>query len=80
MRKSVCSSFEVDRMDCLYFLIINVGTIGIFYGVYGAKRKYAEGMLMGVHLPASAVETEEVKLFMEEYYKKTKWFYMKKML
>lgn len=64
----------------LLFLIINVGTIGIFYGVYGTKRKYAEGMLMGVHLPASAVETEEVKMFMEEYYKKTKWFYILNLL
>ena len=64
----------------LLFLIINVGMIGIFYGVYGTKRKYVEGMLMGVHLPASAVETEEVKMFMEEYYKKTKWFYILNLL
>ena len=35
-------------MMFVIFLIVNVGTIGIFYGVYGTKRKYEEGMLMGV--------------------------------
>jgi len=48
-------------MMFVIFLIVNVGTIGIFYGVYGTKRKYEEGMLMGVHLPGSAAESEEVK-------------------
>ena len=42
-------------MMFVIFLIVNVGTIGIFYGVYGTKRKYEEGMLMGVHLPGSAI-------------------------
>ena len=42
---------------------MNVGTIGIFYGVYGTKRKYEEGMLMGVHLPGSAAESEEVDVY-----------------
>lgn len=51
--------------DVCYFLIVNVGTIGIFYGVYGTKRKYEEGMLMGVHLPGSAAESEEVKMLMK---------------
>ena len=32
-------------MMFVIFLIVNVGTIGIFYGVYGTKRKYEEGML-----------------------------------
>ena len=49
-------------MMFVIFLIVNVGTIGIFYGVYGTKRKYEEGMLMGVHLPGSAAESEEVKI------------------
>ena len=52
--------------DVCYFLIVNVGTIGIFYGVYGTKRKYEEGMLMGVHLPGSAAESEEVKMLMKK--------------
>lgn len=30
-------------MMFVIFLIVNVGTIGIFYGVYGTKRKYEEG-------------------------------------
>ena len=31
------------------------------------KRKYEEGMLMGVHLPGSAAESEEVKMLMKKY-------------
>lgn len=54
-------------MMFVIFLIVNVGTIGIFYGVYGTKRKYEEGMLMGVHLPGSAAESEEVKMLMKKY-------------
>ena len=53
-------------MMFVIFLIVNVGTIGIFYGVYGTKRKYEEGMLMGVHLPGSAAESEEVKMLMKK--------------
>ena len=62
-------------MMFVIFLIVNVGTIGIFYGVYGTKRKYEEGMLMGVHLPGSAAESEEVKMLMKKYRTWTKWFY-----
>ena len=62
-------------MMFVMFLIVNVGTIGIFYGVYGTKRKYEEGMLMGVHLPGSAAESEEVKMLMKKYRIWTKWFY-----
>ena len=40
------------------FLIVDLFTIGIFYAVYGTKRKYSEGMLLGVHLPHSAAESE----------------------
>ena len=36
-------------MMFVIFLIVNVGTIGIFYGVYGTKRKYEEGMQMHSH-------------------------------
>ena len=42
------------------FFIVDLFTIGIFYAVYGGKREYSEGMLMGVHMPRSAAESEEV--------------------
>ena len=48
-------------MMFVFFSIVNVGTIGIFHGVYGTKRKYEEGMLMGVHLPGSAAEMRRSK-------------------
>ena len=32
-------------------------------------------MLMGVHLPGSAAESEEVKMLMKKYRTWTKWFY-----
>ena len=34
------------------FAVIDLVIVGIFYAVYGMKRKYSEGMLLGVHLPA----------------------------
>lgn len=36
-------------MMFVIFLIVNVGTIGIFYGVYGTKRKYEEGLSL-IHI------------------------------
>ena len=41
------------------FALIDLVVIGIFYAVYGTKRKYSEGMLLGVHLPQSAAESGE---------------------
>ena len=41
----------------LMFALIDLVVIGIFYAVYGKKRKYSEGMLLGVHLPLSAAES-----------------------
>ena len=40
------------------------------------KRKYSEGMLMGVHLPESAACGEEVRRMMERYHARTKKFYL----
>ena len=57
------------------FAVIDLVIIGIFYAVYGTKRKYSEGMLLGVHLPQSAAESEEVTAFMERYRRNTKIFY-----
>ncbi len=57
------------------FAVIDLVIVGIFYAVYGTKRKYSEGMLLGVHLPQSAAESEEVTAFMERYRRNTKIFY-----
>ena len=57
------------------FAMIDLVIVGIFYAVYGTKRKYSEGMLLGVHLPQSAAESEEVTAFMERYRRNTKIFY-----
>ena len=59
----------------LMFALIDLVVIGIFYAVYGKKRKYSEGMLLGVHLPLSAAESGEVTAFMARYYRNTKRFY-----
>lgn len=58
------------------FFFTDLFTLGIIYAVYGAKRTYSEGMLMGVHMPESAAESEEVTAFMARYRKRTKWFYL----
>ena len=58
------------------FALTDLFVAGIFYAVYGGKRKYAEGMLLGVHIPQSAADSEEVKVFMERYRKNTKRFYL----
>ena len=52
------------------FFIVDLFTIGIFYAVYGGKREYSEGMLMGVHMPRSAAESEEVSGIMRQYRKR----------
>lgn len=51
--------------DVCYFFDRECRYNRYFYGVYGTKRKYEEGMLMGVHLPGSAAESEEVKMLMK---------------
>lgn len=60
----------------LIFLFTDLFIAGIFYAVYGKKRTYTEGMLLGVHLPASAAESGEVVSFMERYHRKTKAFFL----
>ena len=58
------------------FFVVDLFTIGIFYAVYGGKRTYSEGMLMGVHMPESAARSEEVAAFMNQYRKRTNQFYL----
>ena len=62
-------------MFCV-FAVTDLVIIGIFYAVYGTKRKYSEGMLLGVHLPQSAADSAEVKAFMTRYGRNTKIFYV----
>ena len=62
-------------MFCV-FAVTDLVIIGIFYAVYGTKRKYSEGMLLGVHLPQSAADSAEVKAFMARYGRNTKIFYV----
>lgn len=57
------------------FLVIDLVTIGIFYAVYGKKWKYEDGALMGVHIPQSAAQSEEVISFIERYHKCSGRFY-----
>ena len=57
------------------FLVIDLVTVGIFYGVYGKKWKYEDGALMGVHIPQSAAQSEEVRAFMDRYHKCSGRFY-----
>ncbi len=58
------------------FLVVDLVTVGIFYAVYGKKWEYAEGMLMGVHIPQSAADSEEVKALMAAYRKRSSRFYL----
>lgn len=57
---------------------INLFTVGIFYAVYGGRRRfvYSEGKLLGVHLPESAAKGEEVTAFMERYRRRSGQFYL----
>ena len=61
------------------FLVVDLVTVGIFYGVYGGKKKYTEyeqGMLLGVHLPRSAAESSEVRELLERWRKRSDRFYL----
>lgn len=64
----------------LGFVAISLFTTGIIYAVYGTKRKYNEGMLMGVHMPESAVHSGEVEDIMGRYHRNTNLFYILNML
>lgn len=59
----------------IVFLLIDLFSIGIMYGIYGKKQKYENGMLLGVHLPQSEAESEEVLSFMKNYRKASNRFY-----
>ena len=58
------------------FIFVDLFTMGIIYAVYGGKRTYSEGMLMGVHMPESAAKSGEVTSLMDQYRRRTKQFYL----
>lgn len=60
---------------CIFFILMDFFLVGIAYAVYGKKRSYSEGMLLGVHLPRSAADSEAVISFMETYRRKSVRFY-----
>lgn len=59
----------------LIFLFTDLFIMVIFMAVYGHRRTYSEGMLLGVHIPSYAVQDEEVEAVMEKHRRRTKWFY-----
>lgn len=64
----------------LMFVFIDLFTIVIFWAVYGKKKKYSEGMLLGVHIPSYVVQDPEVESLLEGHNKRTKWFYISNMI
>lgn len=64
----------------LMFAFIDLFIIIIFMAVYGRKKKYSEGMLLGVHIPAYAMQDPEVEAFLEDHNKRSKWFYAANMI
>lgn len=59
----------------LIFLFTDIFITVIFMAVYGHRRTYSEGMLLGVHIPSYAVHEREVEALMEKHRRRTKWFY-----
>ena len=50
--------------------------VGITYAVYGSSATYRNGMLLGVHLPESAVSLSPVAQLTDSYKKHTRKFYL----
>lgn len=50
--------------------------VGIAYAVYGNSAKYRDGMLLGVHLPESALSLSPVAQLTDSYKKHTRQFYL----
>lgn len=59
----------------LIFLFTDIFITVIFMAVYGHRRTYSEGMLLGVHIPSYALHEQEVEALMEKHRRRTKWFY-----
>ena len=50
--------------------------VGITWAVYGSSTTYRNGMLLGVHLPESAVSLSPVAQLTDSYKKHTRLFYL----
>lgn len=50
--------------------------VGITWAVYGSSTTYRDGMLLGVHLPESAVSLSPVAQLTDSYKKHTRQFYL----
>lgn len=59
----------------IFFLTTNILVIFTYKCIYGAKPKYQNGMLMGVHIPAYGVHDPEIEALMEKHQKNVKRFY-----
>lgn len=60
----------------IVFLLVDLFTVGIAYGVYGRKTKYYEGMILGVHMEEKYAKGETVTTFINDYKKKVRKFYL----
>ena len=60
----------------IIFLFCDLLMVGVFFAVYGGKRPYAEGMLLGVHLPQEAADQAEVVALMDTFRRRTRRFYL----
>ena len=60
----------------IIFLFCDLLMVGVFFAVYGGKRPYAEGMLLGVHLPREAADQAEVVALMDTFRRRTRRFYL----
>lgn len=63
-------------LTAIIFGFTDLFVVIIFMAIYGKKWKYNEGTLMGVHIPAYAVEETEVRDLLTAHYKKSKIFYL----
>ena len=60
----------------IIFLFCDLLMVGVFFAVYGGKRPYAEGMLLGGHLPQEAADQAEVVALMDTFRRRTRRFYL----
>lgn len=60
----------------IVFLLLDLFTVGITYGVYGRKTQYYEGMILGIHMKEKYARGEEVTSFIHAYKKKVQKFYL----
>lgn len=58
----------------IIFLLTDIGMVGIFAFIYSGKEQYSEGMILGVHIPKTEINHEEVQGLGEKYKKSLKKF------